>query len=264
MVFGLLVEYMNDGDACCFFQNLNSKYLIFGINKSYQTIDGPFYYKQISFGDIYMSSLIITVFLKNVKKIFITLLTILIVLYFEIVITIDAIGTCFAADLVFSKPQLEEREIVLETEDQNEFSKNQLEYIKRKVYLLKEENEIIRKKNQLEDAELLAQLIQAEAGNQGIFGMRYVADVVLNRVDSNRFSQNNIREVIYSPGQFSVMRNGAFQKAGYNISNEAYQAAIMEIKAYERLDSEILYFSSTEKPVNGKNAWKYKNHWFSY
>lgn len=34
---------------------------------------------------------------------------------------------------------------------------------------------------------MLAQLVQAEAGNQDLTGKRLVADVVLNRVDSERF-----------------------------------------------------------------------------
>ena len=62
---------------------------------------------------------------------------------------------------------------------------------------------------------LIAQLVQAEAGNQDLKGKRLVADVVLNRVDSEKFP-NTIEEVIFQkePVQFSVTVSGAFERAG--------------------------------------------------
>lgn len=121
--------------------------------------------------------------------------------------------------------------------------------------------EEIEEENRLGDMELLAQLCQAEAGNQGLTGMRYVADVVLNRVESDKFP-NTIQEVIYQDNQLSVIKNGAFDRAGWYMSEDAYQA--VELEWYDRLDSEILYFSSTEDPANGINCWKYLDHWFGY
>lgn len=62
---------------------------------------------------------------------------------------------------------------------------------------------------------MLAQLVQAEAGNQDLKGKRLVADVVLNRVDSDKFP-NAIEEVIFQKNhvQFSVIVGGAFERAG--------------------------------------------------
>lgn len=110
---------------------------------------------------------------------------------------------------------------------------------------------------------MLAQLVQAEAGNQPLTGMRLVADVVLNRVDDPRFP-NTIEEVIFqkNPTQFSVTTNGAFEKAGSYISENAWKAVEMEWDS--RLDYGVLYFSSTKNPVNGEKAFKYYDHWFSY
>jgi N-acetylmuramoyl-L-alanine amidase len=110
--------------------------------------------------------------------------------------------------------------------------------------------------------EMLAQLVEAEAGDQGLTGMRYVVDVVLNRVDSDKFP-NTIEEVIFQKHQFSPILNGAYERAGNHISDDAYKAVELEWFG-ERLDSKILYFSSTERPINGKNAWKYRDHWLSY
>lgn len=55
------------------------------------------------------------------------------------------------------------------------------------------------------DTEILAlqQIALAEAQNQGIFGMIYVMQTIINRVESDKFP-NTIIEVIEQPGQFST------------------------------------------------------------
>lgn len=120
--------------------------------------------------------------------------------------------------------------------------------------------EQIEEENRLADIELLAQLIEAEAGNQDLHGRRLVGDVVLNRVRSPRFP-NTIEEVIFQRGQFAVIRNGMFDQAGNHISETSYEAARM---AYEEgpYDPEILYFATYR--ANGRGFWKYGGHWFSY
>lgn len=112
-----------------------------------------------------------------------------------------------------------------------------------------------------EELELLAQLVQAEAGNQGLKGMRYVVDVVLNRVDDKRFP-DSIHDVIFQKRQFSPVANGALKRAAGNVSVDAYQAVRLELDS--RLNYGILYFNSGKKCANGKNPFKYKDHWFAY
>ncbi len=60
------------------------------------------------------------------------------------------------------------------------------------------------------DRELLARLIQCEAGGEGEDGMRAVASVVMNRVhvaegEYQRVGQGNLRRIIYQPGQFDCV-----------------------------------------------------------
>lgn len=58
------------------------------------------------------------------------------------------------------------------------------------------------------DRELIARIIQCEAGGEGDNGMKAVASVVLNRVNVSdgeyaRISQGgNVRNIIFQPGQF--------------------------------------------------------------
>ena len=59
------------------------------------------------------------------------------------------------------------------------------------------------------DRELLARLIQCEAGGEGDAGMRGVAGVIMNRVNAPggeylRVGQGSIRNIIFQPGQFDL------------------------------------------------------------
>jgi len=93
----------------------------------------------------------------------------------------------------------------------------------------------------MDDLELLAQLVQAEAGNQDMIGKRLVVDVVLNRVDSESFP-NTIREVIFQPYQFSSVTDGGLERAGYRMTEEDYEAVRLEL--VKRLDEEITFFTA--------------------
>lgn len=62
----------------------------------------------------------------------------------------------------------------------------------------------------MSDLELLARLIQCEAGGEGIEGMMAVASVIMNRVvqsmgEYGRY--NTISDVIYAPRQFECASN---------------------------------------------------------
>lgn len=80
------------------------------------------------------------------------------------------------------------------------------------------------------DRELLARLIQCEAGGEGETGMRAVASVIMNRVRSTEgeFSRvsdgGSVRNIITQPGQFNCMSEvlgGAYNPQNvYNMSPE--------------------------------------------
>ena len=89
-----------------------------------------------------------------------------------------------------------------------------------------------------DDLELLAACVEAEAGNQSLYGKRLVADVILNRVDSDVFP-DTISGVISQPGQFSVYSNGVLQKT--EPSEETYTAIYMELE--ERSYPSLMFFN---------------------
>lgn len=75
------------------------------------------------------------------------------------------------------------------------------------------------------DEELLARLIQCEAGGEGDNGMRAVASVVMNRVEAyggeyGRVSEGgNLRNIVFQPGQFECAEDGR-QQSLYNMRPE--------------------------------------------
>lgn len=111
------------------------------------------------------------------------------------------------------------------------------------------------------DLDLLAALVWAEAGDQPIpEGLCYVCDVVLNRVDSPAWP-NTIADVIYQPGQFSVVNNGALNRAFGNVPQVCYDAVQSQLAG--RLNYDIIYFSMGYN-ANGTLAFTHGTHFYSY
>lgn len=122
------------------------------------------------------------------------------------------------------------------------------------------------------EIEMLAQLVQAEAGNQDYRGMCLVADVVLNRVVSGIFP-DSIEEVIAQyltdkhggkHYQFSTYIDGSLENAGWYISDEARKAAYQEYMAERRIDDNVLYFTAGSYNPFCTPAYKYGDHYFGY
>lgn len=131
-------------------------------------------------------------------------------------------------------------------------------------YVVEDSTEQIEEEIRLGEMELIAQLVEAEAGNQDLTGKRMVVDVILNRLDDGRFG-DSIEDIIFAPGQFSVVRNGAFEKAAYNMKDSDYEAVRIEygkLRA-ERLNSQILYFNNCEEVSGTGTPFKVGGHWFN-
>lgn len=126
-------------------------------------------------------------------------------------------------------------------------------------YVMSEED--IAEENRLGDMELLAQLVQAEAGNQDLIGRRLVADVVLNRVDSTKYP-DTIEEVIFQDTHFSVILDGAFDRAAWEMSEKSFEAVKLECEG-ERMNTEVLFFSQ-HPSVYATHHFKHRDHWFGW
>lgn len=120
--------------------------------------------------------------------------------------------------------------------------------------------EQIEEEIRLGDMELLAQLVEAEAGNQDFTGKCLVVDVILNRVESPEFP-NTIPEVIFQDGQFSVIKNGAFDKAGWNMKEDDYAAVAVEMEMHK--NKEVLYFNNSSCVSGSGTPFRVGGHWFN-
>lgn len=127
------------------------------------------------------------------------------------------------------------------------------------VYETNDSDEQIAEEIYLGELELLAQLVEAEAGNQDFEGKCMVVDVVLNRVESPDFP-NTISEVIFQDGQFSVITNGAFDKAAWNMQESDYAAVMVETELHTNKD--VLYFNNTKSVSGSGEIFKVGGHWF--
>ena len=106
--------------------------------------------------------------------------------------------------------------------------------------------------------ELLARCVEAEAGNQGLIGKKYVVDVILNRVDDADFP-DNITDVIMQKNQFSVVLDGRIWEV--EPTEETFQAVREELE--NRTDYQVLFFTSEGFSKYG-TAWKkIGDHYFS-
>ena len=119
--------------------------------------------------------------------------------------------------------------------------------------------EDIEEEEMMDSLELLAQLVEAEAGNQDQIGKRLVVDVVLNRVDSENFP-NTIEEVIYQTNQFSCVTDGGLERAGYRMTEEDYDIVMAEI--YERLNYEVTFFTGGGFSQYCEPLFQHGDHYF--
>lgn len=114
--------------------------------------------------------------------------------------------------------------------------------------------------DEMYELEMLAIAVHAEAGNQSFEGRQAVAGVILNRVDSTRFP-NTISEVLNQKGQFSVMSDGAYEKACWEVEQTDYDAVAAEL--YERRYRDALYFRTGHYHEGRTPLYKIGAHYFS-
>jgi N-acetylmuramoyl-L-alanine amidase len=99
------------------------------------------------------------------------------------------------------------------------------------------------------DLELLSKIVYLEAGNQSDDGMLAVANVILNRVESDEFP-DTVYEVIYQPKQFQPV--GKMDNIEY-IPPECIQAAMQALDGIS--NTEALYFMNPEYSDSGNVSW---------
>lgn len=98
----------------------------------------------------------------------------------------------------------------------------------------------------VEDFELMSDVVEAESNRStdgDLEGRIYIALVIFNRVECDRFNCDSVREVLTAPGQFSTVRGGQCNCADRTVYSDQ---AIIE--AYEWIQSgeevpEVYFFN---------------------
>ncbi len=126
------------------------------------------------------------------------------------------------------------------------------------------ETEIIQPILPIEEYEALCRIVQAEAGNQDAEGKLLIANVVLNRVRSERFP-NSIVDVIFQDNggktQFAPTKNGSYNNAQITIDT---MAAVNRALAGEDISKGALYFKAGDNMKWGRLEFLFQhgNHVF--
>lgn len=119
------------------------------------------------------------------------------------------------------------------------------------------------------EVELLARLMRSEALGEGVYGMKLVGNVVINRVVAKCTTFKNINTIydaIFQKGQFEGTKTPLFNGR----PNKAEKQRAMDCIKYWRGDPayKALFFQNPEKNKPCKQKWwgvfegRYKNHCF--
>lgn len=98
-----------------------------------------------------------------------------------------------------------------------------------------------------QDVQLLAHLVQAEAGNQPFLGQVAVAAVALNRLKAPGFPKS-LKQVIDQPGQFQCVTNGTISNPP---SQQAWLAAKSALNGVDPSQGALYYYN----PSLTRNQW---------
>lgn len=99
-----------------------------------------------------------------------------------------------------------------------------------------------------EDYELLAKIIFAEARGESFEGKVAVGAVVINRVQSDRFHEKTIKDIILAPGQFSPVQNG---KLNVVPTEECYAAARAALQGEDPTEGSLFFCN----PATATSEW---------
>lgn len=123
--------------------------------------------------------------------------------------------------------------------------------------LIQEED--MKAEEEMDELELLAICVEAEAGNQELEGKRLVVDVILNRVDDPDFP-DSIEGVISQPFHFSSYWDGGMDRVT-EPSEETFRAVQMELE--ERGWPGVMYFTAEDWPEYGTPWKQVGDHYFN-
>lgn len=105
---------------------------------------------------------------------------------------------------------------------------------------------------EIDEVQTLLAITEAEAGGQSIKGKAAVAATIKNRVKSDKFVADSIKEVVYSPGQFDPVSNGKINSIKPSPSTFEGVKLCLQGKDYS---NGALYFYNPSASGNASKKW---------
>lgn len=100
--------------------------------------------------------------------------------------------------------------------------------------------------------DILCRIVEAEAGDQDVYGRILVVNVILNRVNYQKEFPNDIEGVVFEKGQFSPISNGAYYRVEVDdITREAVTRALEG----EDYSAGAMYFIQRSSASRSGAAW---------
>lgn len=133
----------------------------------------------------------------------------------------------------------------------------QLELANEIATKVKEKRELEEKKIYLSetDQKILCRIVEAEATGQEVEGKMLVANVILNRVNSDKFP-DSVEKVVFANKQFSPIRDGRYYKVSIT---DGTKEAVKRVLNGEDKSNGALYFMSRRR-ASSKNVVWFDNH----
>ncbi len=101
-------------------------------------------------------------------------------------------------------------------------------------------NSKMTKKISDKEYEILCRIVEAEAGDQDVYGRILVANVILNRVNYKKEFENDIEGVVFEKNQFAPVADGSYYKVG--ISSLTKEAVDRCLDGEDYSDGALFFF----------------------
>lgn len=117
---------------------------------------------------------------------------------------------------------------------------------------------VVQPEEPMEEIDLIALCVMAEAEGEPEEGQRLVIDTILNRVDDPRFP-DNVHDVIYQKNQFAGMYGERIERC--YVKEELVQLVREELE--NRTNSEVVFFRTSHYHSYGVPLFQVGAHYFS-
>lgn len=102
----------------------------------------------------------------------------------------------------------------------------------------------------IDDVQTLLAITEAEAGDQSVKGKAAVAATIKNRVTSDEFRANSIKDVVYSPGQFQAVSNGEINNV--HISSSTVEGVKICLEGVDYSNGALYFYNPTVSTSKNK------------